>query len=75
MLQAGGRVKAVAHDVGCESESQFSREYRRFFAVISKEGWIICYERRNTASVPVRDAPFAWRDRADGLRPATVCDT
>lgn len=31
MLQAGGRVKAVAHDVGYESESQFSREYRRFF--------------------------------------------
>jgi AraC-like DNA-binding protein len=33
MLQAGGRVKAVAHDVGYESESQFSREYRRFFGV------------------------------------------
>jgi AraC-like DNA-binding protein len=31
MLQAGARVKAVAHDVGYESESQFSREYRRFF--------------------------------------------
>jgi AraC-like DNA-binding protein len=31
MLQAGGRVKAVAYDVGYESESQFSREYRRFF--------------------------------------------
>ena len=31
MLQAGGKVKAVAHDVGYESESQFSREYRRFF--------------------------------------------
>ena len=32
-LQAGGRVKAVAYDVGYESESQFSREYRRFFGV------------------------------------------
>ncbi|WP_434044225.1 AraC family transcriptional regulator N-terminal domain-containing protein [Sorangium cellulosum] len=31
MLHAGGMVKAVAHDVGYESESQFSREYRRFF--------------------------------------------
>lgn len=31
MLQGGGMVKAVAHDVGYESESQFSREYRRFF--------------------------------------------
>jgi transcriptional regulator GlxA family with amidase domain len=31
MLQTGARVKAVAHDVGYESESQFSREYRRFF--------------------------------------------
>jgi AraC-like DNA-binding protein len=31
MLQAGGKVKAVAHDVGYESESQFSREYHRFF--------------------------------------------
>ena len=31
MLQAGARVKAVAHDVGYERESQFSREYRRFF--------------------------------------------
>ena len=31
MLQAGGRVKTVAYDVGYESESQFSREYRRFF--------------------------------------------
>ena len=30
-LQAGSRVKAVAYDVGYESESQFSREYRRFF--------------------------------------------
>lgn len=33
MLQAGGRVKAVAHEVGYESESQFSREYRRLFGV------------------------------------------
>ena len=31
MLQAGSKVKSVAHDVGYESESQFSREYRRFF--------------------------------------------
>ncbi|KYF96019.1 AraC family transcriptional regulator [Sorangium cellulosum] len=31
MLHAGGMVKTVAHDVGYESESQFSREYRRFF--------------------------------------------
>jgi AraC-like DNA-binding protein len=31
MLQAGDKVKTVAHDVGYESESQFSREYRRFF--------------------------------------------
>ncbi|WP_437287449.1 AraC family transcriptional regulator N-terminal domain-containing protein [Sorangium sp. So ce406] len=31
MLHAGSLVKAVAHDVGYESESQFSREYRRFF--------------------------------------------
>ena len=31
MLQGGARVKAVAHEVGYESESQFSREYRRFF--------------------------------------------
>ena len=31
MLHAGGRVKSVARDVGYESESQFSREYRRFF--------------------------------------------
>ena len=31
MLGAGGLVKAVAHEVGYESESQFSREYRRFF--------------------------------------------
>jgi AraC-like DNA-binding protein len=39
MLQGGGRVKAVAHDVGYESESQFSREYRRFFGVpLSGEG-------------------------------------
>ncbi|WP_437924606.1 AraC family transcriptional regulator [Sorangium sp. So ce291] len=31
LLQAGGMVKTVAHDVGYESVSQFSREYRRFF--------------------------------------------
>ena len=31
MLFGGGMVKTVAHDVGYESESQFSREYRRFF--------------------------------------------
>ncbi|AKT41449.1 AraC family transcriptional regulator [Chondromyces crocatus] len=31
LLQAGGLVKTVAHDVGYESESQFSREYRRLF--------------------------------------------
>lgn len=31
MLRAGDKVKAVAHEVGYESESQFSREYRRFF--------------------------------------------
>jgi AraC-like DNA-binding protein len=31
MLTEGGLVKAVAHKVGYESESQFSREYRRFF--------------------------------------------
>jgi len=31
MLLGGGLVKTVAHDVGYESESQFSREYRRFF--------------------------------------------
>ncbi|WP_437966029.1 AraC family transcriptional regulator [Sorangium sp. So ce260] len=31
MLHAGGTVKTAAHDVGYESESQFSREYRRFF--------------------------------------------
>jgi len=37
MLQGGGRVKAVAHDVGYESESQFSREYRRFFGVPPSE--------------------------------------
>jgi AraC-like DNA-binding protein len=33
MLGEGSLVKAVAHDVGYESESQFSREYRRFFGV------------------------------------------
>ena len=31
MLGEGGLVKTVAHGVGYESESQFSREYRRFF--------------------------------------------
>jgi len=31
MLLGGGLVKTAAHDVGYESESQFSREYRRFF--------------------------------------------
>jgi AraC-like DNA-binding protein len=31
MLLGGGMVKTVAHDVGYESETQFSREYRRFF--------------------------------------------
>jgi transcriptional regulator GlxA family with amidase domain len=31
MLGAGGMVKTVAQAVGYESESQFSREYRRFF--------------------------------------------
>jgi len=31
MLAAGGLVKTVARSVGYESESQFSREYRRFF--------------------------------------------
>ncbi|APR88430.1 putative transcriptional regulator YqhC [Minicystis rosea] len=31
MLGEGGLVKTVAHDVGYESESQFSREYRRYF--------------------------------------------
>lgn len=31
LLQAGGMVKTVAHDVGYESVSQFSREYRRLF--------------------------------------------
>lgn len=31
MLFGGGLVKSVARDVGYESESQFSREYRRFF--------------------------------------------
>lgn len=31
MLAEGAMVKSVAHDVGYESESQFSREYRRFF--------------------------------------------
>ncbi|HEX6242504.1 MAG TPA: AraC family transcriptional regulator, partial [Polyangiales bacterium] len=31
MLRAGASVKTVAHDVGYASESQFSREYRRFF--------------------------------------------
>ena len=31
MLFGGGMVKTVAQDVGYESESQFSREYRRFF--------------------------------------------
>ena len=33
MLAAGGMVKTVAQAVGYESESQFSREYRRFFGV------------------------------------------
>jgi AraC-like DNA-binding protein len=36
-LQAGARVKAVAYDVGYESESQFSREYRRFFGLPPSE--------------------------------------
>ncbi|ABS26757.1 AraC family transcriptional regulator [Anaeromyxobacter sp. Fw109-5] len=31
LLREGAMVKAVAHDVGYESESQFSREYRRLF--------------------------------------------
>ena len=31
MLRAGAGVKTVAHDLGDASESQFSREYRRFF--------------------------------------------
>ncbi len=31
LLLGGGMVKTVAHDVGYESETQFSREYRRFF--------------------------------------------
>lgn len=31
LLQAGGAVKTVAHDVGYDSASQFSREFRRFF--------------------------------------------
>lgn len=31
MLLGGGMVKTVAHDVGYESETQFSREYHRFF--------------------------------------------
>lgn len=31
LLQAGDAVKSVAHLVGYESESQFSREYRRYF--------------------------------------------
>ena len=31
MLLGGGMVKTVARDVGYESETQFSREYRRFF--------------------------------------------
>jgi AraC-like DNA-binding protein len=31
LLQSGDAVKSVAHLVGYESESQFSREYRRFF--------------------------------------------
>lgn len=33
MLGEGALVKAVAHEVGYESESQFSREYRRLFGV------------------------------------------
>jgi AraC-like DNA-binding protein len=31
MLQAGAPAKSAARDVGYESESQFSREFRRFF--------------------------------------------
>ena len=31
MLFGGGMVKTIAQEVGYESESQFSREYRRFF--------------------------------------------
>lgn len=37
MLRAGGSVKGVAHDVGYASESQFSREYRRFFGAAPSE--------------------------------------
>jgi transcriptional regulator GlxA family with amidase domain len=33
MLSEGAFVKTVARDVGYESESQFSREYRRFFGI------------------------------------------
>lgn len=51
MLQAGGRVKAVAHDVGYESESQFSREYRRFFGFPPSAG---SPERRRTSQPALR---------------------
>jgi AraC-like DNA-binding protein len=47
MLQAGHRVKAVAHDVGYESESQFSREYRRFFGAPPSEE-----SQRSVATAP-----------------------
>lgn len=47
MLQAGGRVKSVARDVGYESESQFSREYRRFFG----------FPPSGSVGVPLPDVP------------------
>lgn len=33
MIQGGSSAKDAAHDVGYQSESQFSREFRRFFGV------------------------------------------
>jgi AraC-like DNA-binding protein len=47
MLRAGSLVKTVAHDVGYESESQFSREFHRLFGSPPSYAQIAQPERLN----------------------------
>ncbi|EYF04121.1 AraC family transcriptional regulator [Chondromyces apiculatus] len=59
-------VKTVAHDVGYESESQFSREYRRFFgatvSVLARAPACTCVTGRIG---PIERAARLWRRRID----------
>lgn len=61
MLQRGGLVKTVARDVGYESESQFSREYRRFFGAPPS-----ARARSDAEREPARPVPSAPSARTRG---------